>query len=403
MVLRKTLLGAVVALAAASATGTPPAPAAPPASSAAPGYLRMKLARVVDPRGFEKPLTALTLLVPVDWTLEGEVAYDPKNACTATLARVAFRASSPDGRTAVELFPSAAWGWSDDTLTRQFLEQDRQAKARFGMKACEVGPPVAAKDYLVRRLLPRARSGARVLSTDVDPEAARGAAEMVRQLEADAAQAGLQVRLRADTARVRVAWDRGGLPEEEWLTGVAFSRGMMAPTLDPMTGQMGQALSYVCGADFLYGLSAPAGSLEANERLFRAIVASVRVDPEWQARVQQVQASIQAAEIKGAADRSRIIARSAEETHQIVAGTYQRRQESLDRTSERWSQAMRGVETFRNPSTGETVELSSRYGNAWTNGMNEYLLSDSPTFDPGTVSRESWTRLQAVEAGRPRR
>jgi hypothetical protein len=401
VVSRKLLPIVVLALAASLAGAAPPS--APSAAPADPGFLRMKQVKVVDAHGFEKPIPVLTLLVPVDWTIQGGVAYDPKNACTATLAQVGFRAASPDGRTAVELFPAAAWGWSDDALTRQFLEQDRQSKAQFGMKGCEVGPPVSAREYLTRRLLPRARAGAKVLSTDVDPEAAGGAAEMVRQLEAQAARAGLQVRLRADTARVRVAWSRDGTPEEEWLTAMTFSRGMMAPTLDPRTGQMGQALSYVCGAEFLFGLSAPAGSLEATEKLFRAVVSSVRVDPEWQARVQQVQANIQAAEIKGAADRSRIIAKSAEDTRQIIAGTNQRRQEAQDRSSERWSQAMRGVETFRNPSTGETVELSNRYGNAWTNGKNEYLLSDSPSFDPGAVSRENWTRLQAVEPGKPSR
>jgi hypothetical protein len=288
-------------------------------------------------------------------------------------------------------------------MSRQFLEQDRQTKAQYGMRGCEVGPPLPARDYLTRHLVPRARAGARVTGSDVDPEAARGAAAMVRQLEADLARAGVQARLRADTARVRVAYDRAGRPEEEWLTALTFARGTMAPTLNPMTGQMGQAMSYVCGAEFLYGLSAPSGSLEATEKLFRAIVASVRVDPAWQARVQQVQSNIQAAEIKGAADRSRIIARSGEETSQIITGSYQRRQESQDRSSEKWSQAMRGVETFRNPATGDTVELSNRYGNAWSNGKNEYLLSDSPSFDPNSVSRDGWTRLQAVEPGAPAR
>jgi hypothetical protein len=49
------------------------------------------------------------------------------------------------------------------------------------------------------------------------------------------------------------------------------------------------------------------------------------------------------------------------------------------------------------------VELSNRHGNAWSNGKNEYLLSDSPSFDPNSVSRDSWTRLQAVEPGGPAR
>jgi hypothetical protein len=213
---------------------------------------------------------------------------------------------------------------------------------------------------------------------------------------------GVPARFVADTARLHIAYDRKGERQEEWLTAMTYARATPAPAFDPMTGQMGQALSYSCGADFVFASSAPAGRLEANEKLFRAIVGSVRVDPGWLARIQQVQLDIAAAQVKGARDRSRIIAQSAEDTRRIVDESYQRRQGSQDRIAERWSQATRGVETFRNPGTGETVELSNRYGNAWSNGKGEYLLSDAPGFDPSAVSREDWTRLQRVEPGAAR-
>jgi hypothetical protein len=242
-----------------------------------------------------------------------------------------------------------------------------------------------------------------VTGAEVDPEAAKGAAGLVRQVEAQMARAGVAMQFRVDTSKVRIAYDLKGQAEEEWVTGATFARGMPMPTFNPMTGQMGRALSYACGAEFLFGLSAPKGRLEASEKLFRAILGSIRVDPEWEARVAQVQANIHATELKGAADRSRIIARSAEDTRQIMSETYERRQASQDRMSQQWSQYMRGVETYRNPSTGETVELSNRYGNAWSNGKNEYLLSDSPGFDPSTVTRENWTRLQPVKPGQPTR
>jgi hypothetical protein len=119
--------------------------------------------------------------------------------------------------------------------------------------------------------------------------------------------------------------------------------------------------------------------------------------------VTQVQANIQAMQVKGAADRSRIISKSAEDIRNIQNETYQRRQESQDRLSEKWSQTIRGVETFRNPSTGETVELSNRYGNAWSNGKGEYVLTESPSFNPNTVSNENWTQLTPVEPGKPPR
>ncbi len=367
------------------------------AESAHPAYFRMKLVKVTDAHGFEKPTTAVTLLVPTDWSVQGGVSYDPKNTCYATLAKVAFRAMSPDGRVAVEAFPATAWGWSDDPNTQQLMRQDLQNKAQFGVKGCDVAPPLLAKDYLSRVLVPTARPGARVLEADTDREAQKAAQELARSVESQMSGIGVPTRARADTARLRIAYDRRGQQVEEWVTAFTFARATPAPAFNPMTGQIGQALSYVCGADYLFAGSAPAGQLQANEKLFRAILGSIRVDPAWQARVQQAQANIQAIELKGAADRSRIIAKSAEDTRQIANETWQRRQESQDRISERRSQAMRGVETFRNPTSGETVELSNRYGNAWSNGRNEYLLSDSPGFDPNTVSREHWTRLERAQ------
>jgi hypothetical protein len=390
------LAAAAILLAAVAGVGR----AAEPAS---PGFYRMKLVKIVDAKGFEKPLTAVTMLIPTDWTLRGEVKYELKTACTDDLVRVAFVAASPDGRTFVELFPSASWTWSDDPNSRQFMEQDRQMKSQFGMKSCAIAPPVTSRDFLAKQLLPRVRPGAKVVAAENDPEAQQALATGVGQLEAQMRQAGVNVQIRADTSRLRIAWDRQGQPEEEWVTGVTFARGMLAPAYDPMTGRIGQAMGYACGAEFLFGLGAPVGKLEANEKLFRAILGSVRVDPEWQGRVTQAQANIHAIQAKGAADRSRILSKSAEDIRRIQDETYQRRQESQDRISQKWSQTIRGVETFQNPGTGETVELSNRYGNAWSNGKGEYLLTDSPSFDPNVVLKENWTQLTPVEPGKPAR
>jgi hypothetical protein len=43
-------------------------------------------------------------------------------------------------------------------------------------------------------------------------------------------------------------------------------------------------------------------------------------------------------------------------------------------------QLIRGVQTFRDPSSGATFELSNQYDHAWLNGSNEYVMSDDPNF-----------------------
>ena len=46
--------------------------------AAEPGYLRLRRVEFVDKRGFEKPMPAMSLLVPADWSFDGQVHYAQK-------------------------------------------------------------------------------------------------------------------------------------------------------------------------------------------------------------------------------------------------------------------------------------------------------------------------------------
>src|SRR6266576_7175186 len=68
-----------------------------------------------------------------------------------------------------------------------------------------------------------------------------------------------------------------------------------------------------------------------------------------------------------------------------------RRQPSLP-----WDQLIRGVQTFRDPATGGTFELSNKYDHAWFNGANEYVMSDDPNFHPNGKLNGNWNQLEVV-------
>jgi len=55
------------------------------------------------------------------------------------------------------------------------------------------------------------------------------------------------------------------------------------------------------------------------------------------------------------------------------------------------------VQTYRDPSTGRTFELSNQYGHAWLNGANQYVMSDDPNFNPNSALSGSWNELQPVQ------
>ena len=91
---------------------------------------------------------------------------------------------------------------------------------------------------------------------------------------------------------------------------------------------------------------------------------------------------------------NKIVAKSAEDIRNIQRESYENQQRGQDQSAAGYSQYLRGTETYQNPTTGEKVDLDSKYGNAWTNSNGEYLLSDQAGFDPNTVLQGSWTQLQ---------
>jgi hypothetical protein len=61
-----------------------------------------------------------------------------------------------------------------------------------------------------------------------------------------------------------------------------------------------------------------------------------------------------------------------------------------------FDQNIRGVQTFRDPTTGNTMELSNQFDHAWLNGSNEYVMSDDPNFNPNGVLNGNGNQLQVV-------
>jgi hypothetical protein len=336
------------------------------------------------------------MLVPTDWSFDGQLKYGKvAGGDPADLVRLAFRTASPDGRLAIEMFPGWSWAWADDPMMRQAMQNQSAMAARMGGAKTEVGPPMSARDFLTHVAVPRLRPGAKVLGVEPIPDVDAGLQEQVKQAQAMAASAGVQMRLRADHARARLQFPPGNQPAEEWLTAVVFTRATAMPSINRATGQMGQTATYQCTADSLFALRAPPGEFPANQKLFRTVLSTIRLDPTWQARVSQVQTNMAASNVQSAHDRSKIIAQAGEDQSRIIREGYENRQAALARSNERFSDAMRGVQNFHNPATGEDVKLSNEYAHAWVSGNGEYVMSDSST-NPGQVLQGHWTELQPV-------
>jgi len=361
----------------------PPVPAAPAPAADPQGHsYRMKMAQIVDSQGWERPIPSASLLIPVDWQSQGATTWNIKDKCNGISTH--FIVSGPDGR-AFERFPEYSWVWADDPRP---LQQAAAQTAQFGTHPCDVMAPMGAQEYL-RRNLQRLRPNAQLVGFEPAPKLMQALQQQAQQTEASARQYNLRQQVKYDAMKARVKYNLDGKPMEEWI---------VAGTV--ITGTFGvmQRWSYNCLA-ISAGQRAPAGQLDASGNLFELIASTLRVNPEWQARINQQSLAMQKIEQKGIADRAAIVAKSAEDTRNTQRQIYENQQKVQDSTSANYSQYIRGVETYQNPSTGERVELDSNYGHAWVNSQGIYLLSDQAGFNPNSVAgnTQNWTPLQQVK------
>jgi hypothetical protein len=68
---------------------------------------------------------------------------------------------------------------------------------------------------------------------------------------------------------------------------------------------------------------------------------------------------------------------------------------STEDISAQFSQHIRGVDSWTDD-TGNKVELTSGYSNAWSRGDGSYVMSNNPAFDPNVSieGTQSWNRLK---------
>jgi hypothetical protein len=379
-------------------TAFSPVSAAPPMTSAIhANYYRMKKVVIVDEHGFERPMQAMSLLIPADWQFQGNVQYNPNTACHPDMVQLTFRTTSPDGRFAIEMFPDHHWQWSGDPQMVRMLQASNQQMAQYGRKSCNLMAPMDATEYLKRFVAPGVRRDARVVGVEPMTEMAQQLQQQAHKDENIAALQGIRVQVRADVAQVRLEYSADGQEVEEWLTAETVVAGMAGPSFDMRTGRMGQAMYYDCGGYLITALRAPQGQLQPMEKFFLMVLSTIRLDPAWESRVASVMTQMYADDSRAAMERSAIATQYGRDTSRMINQGYQSRSKMQDSAFHQWDQAIRGVQTFRNPTTSETVELSNQYGHAWAGGGNQYILSEAEGFNPNVTVGGNWTRMEAVK------
>lgn len=365
----------------------------PAAHSAKPGpgdhYVVMKQVKIID-QGLGQGKPAYDLMIPNTWDFKGWVNIGvAEGGCFGDWFSVVGDAKNPDNTIELQIIPQFTWQYVDDPAGQQQMQKQNQADVKFGMKACPVRAPIRAEEFLRKDLAAKCTKVCKnttVVSAEPYPELE----ETVRhQLGLPPASAGGRSdNTRIDAARVRIAFDDDkGQPAEGWIAA--------AIVVHTMPGG-GRGAAYDWHAVNVLFFHTPKGQLDANDKLFKMIASTIRPEPEWQRWSNGVVASLYQKKQEELAKQAAIIAAFRQHVADVINGVTANQMAGANQAFLGQDQNIRGVQTFRDPTTGASYELSNMYDHAWLNGQNEYVMSDNPNFNPNGNLDGNWTQLDTA-------
>jgi hypothetical protein len=152
------------------------------------------------------------------------------------------------------------------------------------------------------------------------------------------------------------------------------------------------------GADRNYSFKAEKGKLDAGTRLFQTMISSFESNLYWFNKYLQLVETLSQTSfdsIRRVGDLGRYVAATKDEISFARRQAFEWQQALQQRINASFREYIPGMETFRNPFDGRTVELPSGYASAWADALGGYALSDDPGFDPHPGSNRNWQRVPA--------
>lgn len=347
-------------------------------------YVILKRFRLEDKQGFSQPIEASSFVLPANWKVNGTVQWNGMNKCIPEIVQASMQATSPDGEYELTVFPVTQFDWSDDPVYLDAMQRG------FNMHSCNISQPLDAAGYIRNAMA--AYLKAQVKSANI-------IAALQQQMDAGAMQMTQQARQAGNNA-----YSHSGSAAEAVLQfadgkqGLAFCTIMQ--TIVTLGGtQGGVAHTYQCYVSMRMVLKYKIGNEAVARKIMSTFFSSARINPQWLNAIQnmylkigqnaqdetwkQIQISHTAQEEIG-----NNIIRSWEASNKTTGG-------NSSTSTDGFGQYLRGVENYKDEN-GNTIEVTSGYGNAWSKGDGSYLLTTNPSFDPNVSlgDKQSWERMK---------
>jgi hypothetical protein len=345
-------------------------------SSAIVNTLKFKNYQCIDTQGIG--IEAFHLLVPIDWQSEGKVNWVMDNP--GMPASSYLRVWKPGQKEEFNIYPNQSLFWSTNPLVAAMFPVGSKY---FGMEVLE---PMKSDQALKKIVIPRFR-----------PAIADYKIIKEEHLDDIIGQAGGYVTYgngvsgTSEASKIRIEYTEDGTLVEEEIYCAVESLIMQ------MQGLQGTVTNIDWYVSHIASFKAEKGKLDVNARLFQTMVYSLKVDPQWFNKYNQVISYLvqqQIKQIQNAAQLSKIISQTNDQISDSIMDSYNQREAVDDKIAESFSQYMRGVDEYSNPVNNSSVELPSGYQNAWTNELGEYILADSANYDPNIGSNLNWQLLE---------
>jgi hypothetical protein len=366
--------------------------------------------QVVDLRTHgTRSIQGMTMLVPKEWTFQGQATLPPKFDCNYTIGRFNIATESPDKSTGLQVRALGASVWSSNGAALQQIRQMNQQWS--GTEDCHIERPQRLAEGLAGAISRIVEDGHAVGDVEAVPGMNEELADSTEQANRMLAQQAMQHRMPAshlstEGGQLRFTGRLHGKPVEGWLVAIHTVRS------DPSPGGPVD-LSDIPLFAVMY---APPGKLDGSEKMLSAMLDSVETNPEWTAylaeyvqgivqikqramnQVAQIYANMAADNARAAQQQAAIRNDVQSYANRVHSGVAANRAAALDHSSQQFALHMGDQAVYSDPATGQRVQMSNQYSHAWastTGNTNEYILTDSPSFNPnGQVGSGSWTQLR---------
>ena len=332
-------------------------------------------------------LKVYSLLAPADWNLVGGASSNPDvGSCFSDLIQVNGVVKTSDGAYGMVLIPQSTFRYAEDPAIRQQWEQRDRFDEKYKLKGCPIVAPMRAADFIRNNLVWKFHKDKPQVTSEPFPELEQLVrAELGLGRQSGGTGPGAT---RVEAARVRTATTSlKGAAVDEWWSAVIVVRTL------PVGGR---GTGYDWHAEQITVFQTPSGKLDGYDKLYRVMATSIRLDPQF---VSSTTAMINKLYVTWAQEMQKqnaIVAAFQQHVIETLQGVTANQQRGSMVAAYGADQLVRGVQTFRDPSTGRTVELSNLYDHAWANGNDQYIVTDDPNFNPNGRMNGNWGELQLV-------